>query len=54
MDRFWENKNYIVQVIFSTICLGIALYMIITLPSTDDKIKWATGIVGFVLGYWLK
>jgi hypothetical protein len=53
-EKFWENKNYITQVLFSLIILIVGLYMICTLPADDGKVKWAMGMVGIIIGYWLK
>lgn len=32
----------------------LAIYLIITEPGDSDKLKWSDGIVGLILGYWLK
>ena len=32
----------------------LAIYIIITEPGDSDKIKWAYGTVGLIMGYWLK
>ena len=38
-----------------TAILGLfALYLIATEPANSDKLKWAYGIVGIIIGYWLK
>ena len=38
-----------------TIVLGVfAIYLIATEPSGSEKIKWAYGIFGIIIGYWLK
>ena len=40
---------------FVTATVGlVAIYIIITEPADSDKIKWAYGIVGLIMGYWLK
>ena len=43
-----------VQVILSLILLIFSLYTISTEPETSTKLKWAYGIVGIIIGYWLK
>ncbi len=38
-----------------TTILGIfSLYLILTEPTDSDKLKWAFGIIGIIIGYWLK
>jgi hypothetical protein len=38
-----------------TIVLGLfAIYLIATEPTNSDKSKWAYGIIGIIIGYWLK
>ena len=47
-ERFW------VQVIFSAIILGTALYIIVTKPGDAEAQRWASGAVGVILGFWLR
>ena len=42
------------QVIVSLAILGAVLYMILTEQYAANDTKWACGIVGTVIGYWLK
>ena len=42
------------QVIVSFAILGAVLYMILSKQYTANDTKWAYGIVGTVIGYWLK
>jgi len=38
-----------------TVVLGLfSLYLIATEPANSDKTKWAFGIIGIIIGYWLK
>jgi hypothetical protein len=38
-----------------TVVLGLfSLYLIATEPADSDKTKWAYGIIGIIIGYWLK
>jgi hypothetical protein len=39
---------------FSLLVLGIAGFIILTNAYPDAHTKWAFGIVGVILGYWLK
>ena len=41
--------------IWITAILGLtSLGLIIYLPGDDSKVKWAYGIIGIIIGYWLK
>jgi len=42
------------QFAISLIVLVVAIYLIISEPNNSDKLKWAFGIFGLVIGYWLK
>ena len=42
------------QVIVSLAVLGAALYLIISKQYAVNDTDWAYGIVGVVIGYWLK
>ena len=42
------------QVIVSLAILGAVLYLILSKQYASNDIKWACGIVGTVIGYWLK
>jgi hypothetical protein len=42
------------QVIVSLAILGAVLYMILSKQYAANDTKWACGIVGAVIGYWLK
>ena len=43
-----------IQVIVSLAVLGAALHVILSKQYASNDIKWACGIVGTVIGYWLK
>jgi uncharacterized membrane protein YfcA len=38
----------------SLIVLGIAATIILSKKYPEDDLKWAFGVVGLVLGYWLR
>ena len=42
------------QLILSAVLLGASVYVILSGKYTADTQKWAFGIVGTLLGYWLK
>ncbi len=42
------------QVIISFVLLAAALYVILSKKFDTDTQKWAFGIVGTIVGYWLK
>lgn len=43
-----------VQVGITAVLLVFCIYVIATEPSDSDKLKWAFGVVGIIIGYWLK
>lgn len=45
--RFW------VIVAFSAIIVGVALYIVLSKNYTDEYVKWAFGMIGIIIGYWL-
>jgi hypothetical protein len=41
--------------VFITAILGIfCLGLVALLPDESPKLKWAFGIIGIIIGYWLK
>ena len=51
-QRAWWEILGILGVTFG-VC-GVALYVLLTRPHDDALNKWATGVIGFVIGYYLK
>lgn len=43
-----------VQIAMSAILLLFSSCIIWCEPCDSDKLKWAYGIVGIIIGYWLK
>jgi hypothetical protein len=43
-----------VQIGVTAVLLLFSIYIIATEPAESDKLKWAFGIVGIIIGYWLK
>lgn len=60
-DPYREDKTItpdrlitFVRIGISLIVLIAALYVILSQKLPADYIKWATGMVGLVVGYWLR
>jgi hypothetical protein len=49
-----ERWTFIVRVGVSTLFLAGALFIILSDRYPDATIKWAFGIAGIVIGYWLR
>lgn len=49
-----ERWNFVVRVIVSAIFLGGAFFVILRNTYPDATMKWAFGIAGLVIGYWLR
>jgi len=47
------DTRTIMQVVISVVVLAAALYVILSDAYEADTQKWAYGIVGTVVGYWL-
>jgi hypothetical protein len=44
----------IMQVVVSLVLLGVGLYVILSKQYADADTKWSYGIIGTVIGFWLK
>jgi hypothetical protein len=44
----------IMQIVVSLALLGVALYVILSQKYSSADNNWAYGIVGTIIGYWLK
>jgi hypothetical protein len=53
-DSYYINFKEIMQVVISVFILGSALYVILSGQYQADEQKWAYGMVGTVVGFWLK
>jgi hypothetical protein len=49
-----KKIRVIVQVGLTVVLLPTTVYSIINEPAESAKLKWAFGIVGLLIGYWLK
>lgn len=47
------STGEIVQIAITFIVLAAALYIILSKKYPDDTQKWAFGIIGLIVGYWL-
>ena len=45
--------NEIVQIAVTFIVLASALYIILSKQYPDDAQKWAFGVIGLIIGFWL-
>ena len=43
-----------VQVGLTLVFGGLAVYLVATEPQDSSKLKWAYGVIGIIIGYWLK
>jgi hypothetical protein len=47
--------RFLIRVVISCVLLGVAIYvLVVDRSSTSEAQKWACGVVGTILGYWLK
>jgi hypothetical protein len=46
--------NLCVKIVVSAIVLAASLYVILSQKFPDDYNKWAFGMTGLVVGYWLR
>lgn len=60
-DPYREDKTTtpdcvitVVRIGISLIVLTAALYVVLSQEFSNDYTKWATGMVGIVVGYWLR
>jgi hypothetical protein len=51
----WRLRTIlIVRIVISSAALVAALYVILSNGYPDAHVKWAFGIVGLIIGYWLR
>ena len=43
----------VMTVIISLVLISAGLYVLLSQQYTDDVQKWASGIIGMVVGFWL-
>ena len=49
-----SDPRLIMQIVVSLVVLGAALYVILSKQYETEAQKWASGVVGTVIGYWLR
>lgn len=49
-----SDRDFIARTVFSVIVLGAALFVILVGTYPDPTLKWAFGIVGLIIGWWLR
>lgn len=49
-----NTVGIIMQVLISLVVLGSALYVILSQKYEADTERWAFGIIGIVVGFWLQ
>jgi hypothetical protein len=53
-DFMPKNLRPIMQFILSVSLLGVASYLVLNPSAPAEAQKWATGIIGTLLGFWLR
>ena len=48
-----ERWDFAAKVFFSVL-FGIPALYVASKGQPPESVKWATGLIGFILGYWLK
>lgn len=49
-----QDWQVLARIAISLVVLAVAFFIILTNTYPDAHTKWAFGIVGVILGYWLK
>ncbi len=49
-----DRITTLIKIGISVIVLGAALFVLLSQKFPDDYNKWAFGMVGLVVGYWLR
>jgi len=49
-----KNIKPIIQIVITAVLLLFSMWLIFYEPETSNKLKWAYGIIGIIIGYWLK
>ncbi|GEM_PF-5292932 len=45
---------FVVRVVISLAVLGCALFIVVSGSYSETRVEWAAGLVGLVIGYWLR
>jgi len=49
-----KDWNVLGRLVVSLLVLIVAFYIVLTNSYPDAHTKWAFGVIGIILGYWLK
>lgn len=49
-----ERWTFIVRVVVSLVILAASLFVILQGNYSDATVKWAYGMAGLIVGYWLR
>lgn len=53
-DLFLPRAKILTRIVFSALILVAGLYVILSGQYSPVDVAWASGIVGVVIGYWLR
>jgi hypothetical protein len=53
-EQWHKRAKLFVPMIVSIAVLAAALYVILSKQYDDSYTKWAFGVIGVVIGYWLR
>jgi len=48
------DVKLLAQIVFSAVLLSMCAWIILSGRYPDDYAKWAFGMAGVIIGYWLK
>jgi hypothetical protein len=48
-----QTATVIMQIVVSLVVLAAAVYVLLATSNADDH-KWAYGVIGTIVGYWLR
>jgi len=49
-----DRWTFVVRVVMSLSVLSVSLFIILKNTYPDATVKWAFGLAGLVIGYWLR
>ena len=51
----WDDRLYLlIRSLVTVLVLAVALFVVMKDGYPDATIKWAYGVIGILLGYWLR
>ena len=48
-----QTATVVMQIVISLVVLAAAVYVLLATSNADDH-KWAYGVIGTIVGYWLR